>query len=332
MFYPVTMTITKGWVRRGLGMALGAATMPTILCLPGMVMADAPDSSRFEILVLGVAQDGGVPHLGCDKNCCATFRADGRRLFPTSLGIHDRKTGKLLLVEATPAVEDQVALLQRLTATGGRGRKPVDGILLTHAHIGHYLGLAQLGSEVTSTTNLPVYVSLRMAEFLRTNGPWNQLIEREQIEIRVIEPGKVFQPMEGLSVLPIAVPHRDEYSDTMAFKFLGEKGHVLFVPDVDSWVRHPELLPLLLEDTKLAYLDATFYDGRELPDRDLSEIPHPLMVDTMIRLKQWAEDNPHRLQFIHLNHTNPALHDHKIQKDVMGQGFCIAERGDRVGF
>lgn len=332
MYYSLQMTICKPPVRRVLGRVLGAIILPTIFWLPGIVTGDVPESSRFEIVVLGVAQDGGVPHLGCDKNCCTTFRNEGRRLFPTSLGVHDQKTGKLLLIEATPEVGAQVALLQRLTGREGRGRRPVDGILLTHAHIGHYLGLAQLGREVTSTKSLPVYVSGRMAEFLRSNSPWNQLIELEQIEIRVIEPGKVFQPIEGLSVLPIAVPHRDEYSDTMAFKFLGEKGHVLFVPDVDSWERHPELLSVLLEDTKAAYLDATFYDGRELPGRDLSEIPHPLMVDTMDRLRQWAEDNPCTLQFIHLNHTNPALHDEKIQKDMMERGFRIAERGDRVGF
>jgi pyrroloquinoline quinone biosynthesis protein B len=73
-----------------------------------------PSPPECELFVLGIAQDGGLPHFGCEKPCCAEARASGRALDPASLGVFDRAAGKLLLVEATPRVEEQVARLHRL--------------------------------------------------------------------------------------------------------------------------------------------------------------------------------------------------------------------------
>ena len=80
----------------------------------------------------------------------------------------------------------------------------------------------------------------------------------------------------------------------------------------------------------IAYLDATFYDGRELPGRDLSQIPHPPMIDTMKRLAGRAKQRPGTIRFIHLNHTNPALFDRAIRADVERRGFRIAEQGEVI--
>jgi pyrroloquinoline quinone biosynthesis protein B len=169
-----------------------------------------------------------------------------------------------------------------------------------------------------------------MAGFLRSNGPWSQLVELEQIEIHEVASRRVFEPWEGLEIRAIPVPHRDEFSNTMAFKIAGPRETVLFVPDVDSWDANPGLLEELLREVTIAYVDATFFDGRELPDRDISEIPHPPMVDTMARLREWAQLHPGALRFIHMNHSNPALRNPTIQDDVERHGFHIAKRGERV--
>ena len=71
----------------------------------------------------------------------------------------------------------------------------MDGVLLTHAHIGHYLGLAHFGFESLNTKDLPFHVSPRMAEYLRTNGPWSQLVRLGNVNL---EPGSgaiPYQPM-----------------------------------------------------------------------------------------------------------------------------------------
>ncbi|HHN74787.1 MAG TPA: pyrroloquinoline quinone biosynthesis protein PqqB, partial [Acidobacteria bacterium] len=143
--------------------------------------------------------------------------------------------------------------------------------------------------------------------------------------------GESFSPLPGIQVRAIAVPHRQEYSDTVAFRIRGPHRTVLFVPDIDSWERQPGLLEQLVEDIDVAYLDATWYDGRELPGRDMSEIPHPTMVHTMELLAEQAASNPGRFRFIHLNHTNPALLDQALQEQIEARGFRIAQREERVG-
>lgn len=285
----------------------------------------------FELVVLGIAQDGGLPHLGCDRDCCRSARASGRIASPACIGVVDHAGGRLLLVEATPRIEHQVALLQGTAGLADRGRKPVDAVLITHAHMGHYLGLAWFGREVTSTAGLPVHVSSRMADFLEANGPWSQLVGLGQVELRRFVQDEAFEPLPGLRVTAVGVPHREEYSDTVAFRIEGPRRCVLFVPDVDAWDRRPGLLEELIEGVDIAYLDGTFFDGRELEGRDISEVPHPPMVDTMRRLQERARRAPGSVRFIHLNHSNPALHDSGVRAAVERRGFRIAEEGERVG-
>jgi pyrroloquinoline quinone biosynthesis protein B len=251
---------------------------------------------------------------------------------PACLGIHDRETDRLILIEATPAIEPQLALLALKSGVKGRGRQPVDALLITHAHIGHYAGLIQLGREVASTKDLPTFVSPRMAAYLRTNGPWSQLVELGQLNLVEIEvDGAMFEPIEGLRVEAMGVPHRDEFSDTVAFRIHGPERTVLFCPDVDRWAAHEGLLEDLLRGVDVAYLDGTFFDGREVPGRDLAEIPHPAMIDTMERLSEEAAHAGGRIRFIHLNHTNPAWNDDAIREAIEAMGFRIAEVGERVG-
>lgn len=290
-------------------------------------MLDEP-RGRFELVVLGIAQDGGLPHVGCQKECCVDARVSGRRLSPACLGIIDHETGKSVLVEATPAIESQLALFRRVTSTDEIARHPVDAVLLTHAHIGHYTGLIHFGREVASTQGIPVFVTLRFAEFLTSNGPWSQLVALDQIRPTVIEHDVEFSPIDGIQVTAVVVPHRDEFSDTVAFRIRGPERTVLFCPDIDEY--EEGALERLMDGVDVAYLDATFYDGRELPGRDLSEIPHPPMVVSMDRLQSHVDQHPGSIRFIHLNHTNPALHDAGIRVEIESRGFRIASEGERL--
>ena len=310
------------------------ATVLVLLTLLLAACAGGPQaaSAEVELFVLGVAQDGGLPHLGCEKPCCVSARKAGRVEYPACLGVVDRRGAepKLLMVEATPRIEEQAALLHQLAGVTGRGRAPVDAVMVTHAHIGHYLGLALFGREVVGAKDLPVLCSPRFADYLRGNGPWKQLVELGQIDVRAFQVGVPFAAWPGVTVQALQVPHRDEFSDTMAYKIRGPNRAVLFVPDVDAWTKVPGLLDRLLEGVDVAYLDATFYDGSELPGRSLEEIPHPLMTRTMDRLAEQARARPGRLRFIHLNHTNPALHDEGLRAEVEARGFAVAVMGERV--
>jgi pyrroloquinoline quinone biosynthesis protein B len=289
------------------------------------------------VVVLGTAQDGGMPHTACSCTRCSAARKNpalARRV--ASLAIHVPKTGHVYLVDATPDLPAQIEEIHRFRPhpEGKVDRAPVDGVLLTHAHIGHYLGLAHFGFESLNTKDIPVWASPRMAGFLRANGPWSQLVRLGNIALREIQPGQPFPLEEGISVEAFPVPHRDEYSDTMAFLIRGPKKTLLYVPDTDSWAAWPRpLLEVLAEEgVDIALLDATFYSPDELPDRDVTKIKHPLITQSMDLLEPLVKSGKLRVFFTHLNHSNPALDPGgPARRAIEARGFRVLEDGEEIG-
>ncbi|NIS30268.1 MAG: MBL fold metallo-hydrolase, partial [Actinobacteria bacterium] len=93
----------------------------------------------------------------------------------------------------------------RQPAAGRVDRAPVDGIFLTHAHLGHYTGLAFFGFEAVHTKDLPVHATPAMADYLRSNGPWNQLVEIGNIRLVESDPSRPVELGQGVSVTPLRV-------------------------------------------------------------------------------------------------------------------------------
>ena len=76
----------------------------------------------------------------------------------------------------------------------------------------------------------------RMAEFLKTNGPWSQLVELGNIDVFSIQDNQAVSVLhEEVSVTPLRVPHRDEFSETVGYRIEGPKRSALFIPDIDKW-------------------------------------------------------------------------------------------------
>ena len=273
-----------------------------------------------EAIVLGIAQDGGVPHLGCGQELCVRARRDpsARRLV-ASLGLVDHRTGRRFVIDATPDFPAQVDRLGGLP----------DAILLTHAHIGHYLGLAQLGREVLGARRLPVYCTASMARFLRENGPWKRLVALENIEIREVQPGREFELTPGLRATAIRVPHRDEDSDTVAYLVAGPRRQLLWLPDIDRWEKWDRSIADLVSERRLlAFVDGTFFSPDEIPGRSIRDIPHPLVPETVARFGT-APPPPAKVFFVHLNHTNRLLWDAAAKRELERKGFGIAREGSR---
>ncbi len=280
-----------------------------------------PGAGSVEAIVLGNAQDGGVPHLGCRQELCVAARKDpSKRHRVASLGLVDAAAGKRFLIDATPDFAAQVEEL---------GGMP-DAILLTHAHVGHYLGLAQLGREVAATRDLPVYCTPSMARFLRENRPWSRLVERGNIAIREIEPGREFSLTPGLRATALKVPHRDEDSDTVAYLLQGPSGRLLWLPDIDRWEKWDRRLETFAAEAGLTmFLDGTFFSADEIPGRSIADIPHPLVPDTARRLTA-AGKPAARVYFVHLNHTNRLLWDEAAIRELEAQGLSVAPQGLRI--
>lgn len=283
--------------------------------------ASPPAEPVPEAVVLGVAQDGGVPHLGCRQALCMEAHRDpSKRKLVASLGLVDPAAGKRFVIDATPDFREQVERLGGLP----------DGILLTHAHIGHYLGLAQLGREVLGAKRLPVYCTPSMARFLRGNGPWKRLVSLENIEIREVAPGVEFALTPSLRATAITVPHRDEDSDTVAWVVSGPARKLLWLPDIDKWEKWDRAIEEIVRaESLLAFVDGTFFSEDEIPGRSIRDIPHPLVPETIARFGGTAPAPPARIFFVHLNHTNRLFWDVSTRRDLERKGFGIAEEGAR---
>jgi pyrroloquinoline quinone biosynthesis protein B len=276
---------------------------------------------KVQAILLGTAQDGGVPQVGCYCPQCRLAHIDAsERKCVACLGLVDHTARQTWLIDATPDLREQLHALHKLAP-----ECPLSGIVLTHAHIGHYTGLIHLGLEAWDTRGLPVFASPRMASFLRENGPWSQLVARHNIELRILTPGTEVQLSPQLSLTPLLVPHRAEYSDTLAFVVSGPAGRLFYCPDIDAWDRWERDLRRFVASMDIALLDGTFFSADELPGRDLNQIPHALATDTAERLAGVDCD----VRLIHLNHSNP-LHKPGAEQDWLAdRGIGVGTCGDR---
>lgn len=290
-------------------------------------MGTQQDRGSVSLHVLGTVQDAGSPHISCAKMCCAALFAEGNMTRKVvSLGVVDARFQKTFLFEATPDLAAQLRALRDLARF-----KPTDipnGVFLTHAHIGHYTGLMYFGKEAANTHALPVFAMPKMIAFLKDNGPWGQLVDNKNIALKALSNGEPAHLTEHLQVIPLTVPHRDEYSETVGYKIIGPNKSALFIPDIDKWEKWKT--PIIAEIGKVdyAFLDATFFDGEEINNRDISEIPHPFVIESMALFKTLPAREKEKVHFIHFNHTNPILNPESIQtKQVEEAGYKVARQG-----
>lgn len=275
----------------------------------------------IEVLLLGTAQDAGLPQIGCQCVNCAAVRS--RELAPdtaASLALINTVENTFWLVDATPDVRIQLELVE-LTYPNAR----LVGVILTHAHIGHYAGLMFLGRESMNTRRIPVYASKKMAGFLEQHAPWQQLVSLENIVLHCVEPEVEVDLCDGLKIRASEVPHRAEYSDTLAVSIIGNSKSLFYCPDIDRWQDWNKNVRQVVESHDVNLLDATFFSDQELPGRDMSKIPHPLVTDTVERLKHCQSE----VVLIHLNHTNPLYQKPNAQQFVRESGLNIGKLGQK---
>jgi pyrroloquinoline quinone biosynthesis protein B len=275
------------------------------------------------LVILGVAQDAGHPQAGCTKACCAAAHADpSARHRVASLGIVDGE--HRVLIEATPDLPSQ---LHDLSPSGR-----LDGVLLTHAHIGHYAGLVHLGREAMGADSIPVWAMPRMRAFLAADRPWSLLVDQGHIALRDLAEGETVQVTPNVTVTPFVVPHRDEISETVGFRIAGPAFRVAFLPDIDKWERWDAAggsIESLLEAVDVALVDGTFFANGEIP-RDMAQIPHPFVSESLERFAELPPALRQRIWFTHFNHSNPLLTDPAARRTVREAGFGLAEGGRRI--
>ncbi|NML23106.1 pyrroloquinoline quinone biosynthesis protein PqqB [Pseudoflavitalea sp. G-6-1-2] len=302
-------------------------------CKPSGKRADdklpAPLPSAF-LVVLGIAQDAGYPQIGCEKDCCKSYwEGKESRKYSTCLALVDKTSNRYWIFEATPDITPQLHEVQKYV--GNVANYTPNGIFITHAHIGHYAGLMFLGREAMGAKNIPVYAMPRLDTFLRSNGPWSQLVALQNIDLIKMTPDSSMKLSDNITVTPIKVPHRDEYSETAGFEIQSGKKKVLFIPDIDKWNKWERDIAEKVSSVDLALLDGTFYKDGEIKGRSMSEIPHPFVEETMQLFSSSPNAVKQKIKFIHFNHTNPLLKAQSPEKDkVKANGFSVAFQGEII--
>lgn len=284
-------------------------------------------NKEISLLILGTLQDGGSPHAGCEKNCCKNLfdHPDFSRQV-VSLGISDPLHQQTYLIEASPDLPKQLRALRNFS--GFKNTDIPNGVFLSHAHIGHYSGLQFLGREVMNAKEIPIYAMPRMTSFLENNGPWSQLVNLKNISIHLLQKDAAIQLNNQLTITAIQVPHRDEFSETVGFLIQGPNKRVLFIPDIDKWEKWDRKIEEEILKVDYIFIDGTFYDEKEINNRNISEIPHPFIIESMERFKNLEVSEKNKIYFIHFNHTNPLLDaSSEESKTVKEKGFNIAQRG-----
>jgi pyrroloquinoline quinone biosynthesis protein B len=248
-----------------------------------------------------------------------------------SLALVEPTEERFYLVDATPDVTRQIDLIPEPSfRRRAAQRRPFDGIFLTHAHIGHYAGLAVLGNEGMGMAATPVYCTEAMWDFLASNAPWSLLVEQGRITPRPLALDRWHRIDEHLEVQLWKVPHRDEFADTVGFVFRGPEASLLYLPDINAWSLWDRNLAEAVAGVDVALLDASFWSLDEIPGRSLEDAPHPIVTNTMDLLQDVVDADEARVVLTHLNNSNPALDEGGPQQaEVLRRGFEIAREGMR---
>lgn len=301
--------------------------MRPILTILLIFLAVSYAGARPYVVVLGIGQDAGVPQMGCDSPFCRRAWADkSLRRMVSSIALIEPASKRRWIFDATPDLPEQFEMLKRLTAD--RSNR-LDGIFLTHAHIGHYAGLMYLGRESMNADRVPVFAMPRMKAMLEKNAPWSQLVTLRNIETRELFDGKPVVLANRLTVEPFLVPHRDEFSETVGYRIRSASKTLVFIPDIDKWEKWQTSLAGLVRSSDYLLLDGTFYADGEI-SRPMNEVPHPFVTETMALLTRLPASERRKVHFVHFNHSNPLVQGSTAKlAEVRRAGFSVAGEGLR---
>ena len=101
--------------------------------------------------------------------------------------------------------------------------------------------------------------------------------------------------------------------------------HLLYLPDVDKWERMSTPIETLLGLVDYAFIDGTFFTEQELPGRNMDDIPHPSIQESLQRFSTLPTAERHKIHFIHFNHTNPVLQPNsRATAQILDAGMHVA--------
>ena len=277
--------------------------------------------------VLGTAQDGGFPHIGCKKKCCREAWKDlNKKRLVASVAIIDKKSNECWIIDASPDIKFQInSIMDFLDINHSLNIK---GIFLTHAHVGHYSGLLEFGKETMNSSRVPVYVMPKMSDFIKSNISFNFLIDSNNICLKKINKNIKIRLKGNIFIEPFLVSHRNEMSETVGYKIFSNKNSILYLPDIDSWDDPCFNIFDSIKNNDVLLVDGTFYHLDELQNRNILEVPHPTINDSFNVFSDLSISDRNKIYFTHFNHTNAIIHNGKESRQLIDKGYNILNDGD----
>eukprot|EP00998_Keelungia_sp_KM082_P006179 NODE_2444_length_1063_cov_72.793803_g2426_i0.p1 GENE.NODE_2444_length_1063_cov_72.793803_g2426_i0~~NODE_2444_length_1063_cov_72.793803_g2426_i0.p1 ORF type:complete len:288 (-),score=17.80 NODE_2444_length_1063_cov_72.793803_g2426_i0:106-969(-) len=277
----------------------------------------------WSVIFLGSGQDAGVPQLFCRCTNCELAKQDkAHRRTACAVAIMTEDNGCYLL-DASPDIRFQFNSIIDTEIHPKFAHCELRGIFLTHAHIGHIAGLQRLGKEGPNK-HVPVYATPALLKLLSSQEPYASLFK--VLGGETLEPGASVQ-VDGLTFTFHKINHRDELSDTVGIEVSDGQRRFLYIPDTDRIDERVHEAAANLQPGDVLSVDGTFFSGDELPNRNLEEIPHPFISNSMEQLKPHLEKGV-RVIYTHLNHSNavcrPASKEHRT---VLAAGYEVAHDG-----
>ena len=279
-------------------------------------------------MILGTVQDGGYPHIGCRKKCCkSAWLNQYNKRFIASIAILDSDLKECWIIDSSPDIKNQLNMIMNFMEIDSLPK--IRGIFLTHAHTGHYSGLLDLGKEAMNADNIPVYSMPDMARFISSNNPFKFLISSNNIHIKEISDNQKIELSNGVIISPFKVPHRNELSETVGYRIYSDSKSIIYIPDIDSWDQWEKDIIDVIKNNDYLFLDGTFYNCEEINNRNISEIPHPFIKDSLIKFEVLDKYNRNKIFFTHFNHTNIMLrNNNKLKQSLISDGYNIANEGE----
>ena len=277
---------------------------------------------RYDFTILGIAQDGGFPQFGCNLNCCQNIPIHTN--FISSAAIIDNKLKEYWLIDVTPEFRYQFNLIKHKVNS-----IIPKGIFITHAHSGHYTGLIEFGKEVLNSKSIPVHVMPKMLEYLKSDNPWKNLINQENLHLIKMNNAENIIIDRDINITPFLVNHRQEIAETVGFRIIGPNIKIIYLPDIDNW--DEIALQNMVQKNDYLFIDGTFYNHNELQHRNIENIPHPSIEKTIELLNAMNTKDKNKVHFIHLNHTNNAIKKNsRIYKEIYSKKFKISSEGMKI--
>jgi phosphoribosyl 1,2-cyclic phosphate phosphodiesterase len=189
------------------------------------------------LVFLGTGGAWGLPELNCSCRICVEMRLKQERRLRTALLLAGRRN---ILIDCGPDIATQLS------------RHPVeriDGVLLTHEHGDHYLGLDDLSAYKRILPRgefqpIPLFVTSR--SWREIGARFGYLAETGVLSVQEVEPGRPYI-LEDMEFIPFKTNHGPFAAGSVGylFQFANSEGRDVRLVYTSDFVDLPEFFEAL---------------------------------------------------------------------------------------